>query len=100
MVVNNVHSQQVEEVMDCTSLESLGEPPLQELSLQEQQETKQRWNTQNRNKTKKPNQGKSSGMDLEAGSWESIILETPRGVQKEYIVKSCTNSMLIIPNQE
>ena len=35
--------------------------------------------------------GQTSGSDSETGSWDSIILETPEGVRREYIVKPSTD---------
>ena len=51
------------------------EPLLQELTLEEQHKRT----------------GQTSGSDSETGSWDSIILETPEGVRREYIVKPSTD---------
>ena len=51
------------------------EPLLQELTLGEQQKRT----------------GQTSGSDSDTGSWDSIILETPEGVRREYIVKPSTD---------
>ena len=39
-------------------------------------------------------------MDSETGSWESIVLETPEGVRREYIIKPLTNPTLEMPKQK
>ena len=51
------------------------EPLLQELTLEDKQ---------------KQRTGQTSGSNSDTGSWDSIILETPEGVRREYIVKPST----------
>ena len=71
------------------------EPILQECAPGEKPKKPKR---RKRNKSKKANpektkeRGDSSGTDTsESGSWESIILEMPDGVRREFIVNSSTN---------
>ena len=69
------------------------EPILQECPLVENPKPKQRKRRKSKetNPQKAKEQGSSSGTDTsESGSWESIVLETPDGVRREYIVKSST----------
>ena len=96
-VVNRVP---VEKALDEPLIETKEEPVLQEIPLEEQ--LKSKWKNQNKHaKSKKTNlqkakeQENSSGTDtLESSSWESIVLETPDGVRREFIVKPSTETKL------
>lgn len=76
LAIGNIPHQSVERIIEGLPLKTHKEPLLQELTLHEQQIAKRE------NKTRH-----SSETYSDTGSWESIILETPEGVKREYILK-------------
>ena len=73
------------------------EPVLQECAPGEKPKPKRR----KRRKSKVNKHGSSSGTDTsESGSWESLVLETPDGVRKEFIVKPTIEPKLELQRKE
>ena len=87
-----------EKCVDELVIEPKEEPVLQEIPLEEQLKTKQKKqnkkaksknaNTQNEKEPKISSETDTS----KSGSWESIILETPDGVRREFIAKTSTET--------
>lgn len=88
-VVTQTQAREAKAVLDQMIQESQAEPVLRELSPKEQEEAKRKQNQKGKAKNKGVNLTSSSGNDSsDTGSWDSIILETPEGVRREYIIKT------------